>query len=65
MTAMKPIDRTTFKTTARPVRQINCVDDVLDEIVRLLARIAAERDHSHFLATGRSPYDEEEVESLS
>lgn len=62
---MKPLDRTVIAggRTRVPVPKLDTPEDVLDEMVRLLARIAAERDFAHFLETGRSPYDGLEVES--
>jgi hypothetical protein len=61
---MKPDSRPTYiKSAARPVRKLHTVDDVLDEIVRLVARTKAERDFAHFLETGRPPYDEGEEDS--
>jgi hypothetical protein len=61
---MRPDPRSTYiKSAVRPVRKLETVDDVLDEIVRLVARTMAERDFAHFLETGRSRYDGGEEES--
>lgn len=66
---MKPVKRGAFDTRARdPARRPKAcrAEDLflpsVVEIVRHLARIAAERDYAHFLATGEIRYAAEEME---